>query len=722
MGIINVLEQSVANLIAAGEVVERPASAIKEMAENSIDAGATEITAEIKNGGISFLRVTDNGAGMTREDAMLCLRRHATSKIKDAGDLYAIMTLGFRGEALAAIASVTEMRIMTARKDEPFGTIVTASYGALRDVSDSGCPVGTTIICEGMFAQTPARLKFMKSNASETAYVASVMEKIAISHPEIAVKFIADGKLRFSTRGDGNLQNAIYSVFGAVATKFTEVKYSYGGIKVKGYISSPDNVRGNRAMQHFFINARSVKNKTLTAALEQAYRSYIPHDKFPSCVLDISLNHSLVDVNIHPSKLEVKFSDEKAVFDVVYYAVRGALESALARPALDALKKATSGLTEEKLKVVSAFTAKDGEKYEKIKLTEQEAPKEEKTEAKAEENKAEKVEEKPAPAFAKPPEFTFPEVPRHKIDVDAEEFSTKPVEKCEENPVENAGKPRGKAEEEAFTGESVKKMPEIRAKSTFLSESEAKAIFGTAEIPPTPPAPEEAPPPPAEEKAHAESEEPEMPKIPTKDAAIPGKTAKEIPEYTIIGELYASYVIMQLEDKVLIVDKHAAHERINFEILRAGLDKVEPASQLLIIPESVMLSNEEAVAATEFEREITACGFVFEIKDGRTALISGVPSGFEVAEAKAMFASLIGELCEHGANIEFRRKSIFEAALYQTACKASIKAGRVYDEAMIRYVCDNLLRYDCIKYCPHGRPVAFELTKRELDRRFGRIK
>ncbi len=649
---------------------------------------------------------------------MICLRRHATSKIKDAGDLYAIMTLGFRGEALAAIAAVTEMRIMTARKDEPFGTIVSASYGALRDVSDSGCPVGTTIICEGMFAKTPARLKFMKSNASETAYVASVMEKIAISHPEIAVKFIADGKLRFSTRGDGNLQNAIYSVFGAVATKFTEVKYSYGGIKVKGYISSPDNVRGNRAMQHFFINARSVKNKTLTAALEQAYRSYIPHDKFPSCVLDISLNHSLVDVNIHPSKLEVKFSDEKAVFDVVYYAVRGALESALSRPALDALKKATSGLTEEKLKVVSAFTAKDGEKYEKIKLTEQESPKE----AKTEETRAAEAAEKPAPAFAKPPEFAFPEVPRHKIDVDAEEFSTKPVEKHEENHVEKEGKPSGKTEEETFSYYDVKSAPTVRAKSTFLSESEAKAIFGTAEIPPSPPVPEEAPPILAEEEVHAESEEVKMPAIPTKDAAIPGKTAKEIPEYTIIGELYASYVIMQLEDKVLIVDKHAAHERINFEILRAGLERVEPASQLLIIPESVMLSNEEAVCASEFESEITACGFVFEIKDGKTALISGVPSGFETSEAKAMFASLIGELCEHGANIEFRRKSIFEAALYQTACKASIKAGRVYDEAMIRYVCDNLLRYDCIKYCPHGRPVAFELTKRELDRRFGRIK
>ncbi|MBQ8449260.1 MAG: hypothetical protein IJX27_10080 [Clostridia bacterium] len=655
---------------------------------------------------------------MTREDAMICLRRHATSKIKNEKDLYAIMTLGFRGEALAAIAAVTEMRIMTAKKDEPFGTIVTASYGALRDVADSGCPVGTTIICEGMFAKTPARLKFMKSNASETAYVASVMEKMAISHPEVAVKFIADGKMRFSTRGDGNLQNAIYSVFGAIATKFTEVKYSYGGMKVKGYISSPDNVRGNRAMQHFFINARSVKNKTLTAALEQAYRSYIPHDKFPSCVLDISLNHSLVDVNIHPSKLEVKFSDEKAVFDVVYYAVRGALENALSRPALETLKKETSRLTEEKLKVVSAFTAKDEAKYEKIKLTEQEKPEERK------EDKKEEAEAKPEPktekTFTKPPEFTFPEVPRHKIDVDAEEFSTKPVEKGEEKPVENLRVNSGKAEEQVSFGFAPKSEAAVRSKSTFLSEAEAKAIFGTSEIPPAPPVPEDAPPI-AVGEALA-SEEPKMPPVPTKDAAIPGKTAREIPEYTIIGELYASYVIMQLEDKVLIVDKHAAHERINFEILRAGLEKVEPASQLLMVPESVMLSNEEAATAAEFEEEITKSGFVFEIKEGRAALISGIPSGFDIAESKAMFSSLVGELCEHGANIEFRRRSIFEAALYQTACKASIKAGRVYDEAMIRYVCDNLLRYDCIKYCPHGRPVAFELTKRELDRRFGRIK
>lgn len=716
MGIINVLEQSVANLIAAGEVVERPASAIKEMAENSIDAGATEITAEIKNGGISFLRVTDNGCGMTREDAMMCLRRHATSKIKNAEDLYAIMTLGFRGEALAAIAAVTEMRIMTARKDEPLGTVVSASYGALRDVADSGCPVGTTIICEGMFAHTPARLKFMKSNASETAYVASVMEKMAIAHPEVAVKFIADGKLRFATSGDGNLKNAIYSVFGGFATKLAEVKYSYNGIKVNGFISSPDNVRGNRGMQHFFINSRSVKNKTLTAALEQAYRSYIPHDKFPSCVLDISLNHSLVDVNIHPSKLEVKFSDEKAVFDVVYYAVRDALENALSHPALETLKKEISALTEEKLKVVSAFVPKGGERYEKVKIfgTDFEGQKMGYSKTfDANENKGNGKKQSTS----------------GKIDIYADEFSTKPVEKGAENPVENLLATMGKNEDSnKDAANEVVLISDSQLDALLKGTPEPEALQRMEEVPPPPPPPpmEEAPMPvPIMEAEHAVPvipDEPVMPEIPVKDAAIPGKTARPIPEYTIIGEMYASYVIMQLEDRVLIVDKHAAHERINFEILRAGMDRLEPDSQLLIIPESVMLSEAEAVCACEFESEISACGFVFEIKDGKIAVITGIPSGFEIAQSKDMFVTLVGAICEHGGNLEFRRKTIFESALYQTACKASIKAGRVYDEAMLRYVCDNLLRYDCIKYCPHGRPVAFELTKRELDRRFGRIK
>lgn len=711
MGLINVLDQSVANLIAAGEVVERPSSAVKEMVENSIDAGATSVTTEIKNGGLSFLRITDNGSGMSREDAMMCIRPHATSKIRNASDLASIMTLGFRGEALAAISAVTNMRIMTAKEGENSGSVVVCDYGHITDVSETGCPTGTTIVCESMFAHTPARLKFMKSNATETAYVLSVMERMAISRPDVAFKFIADGVLKFSTSGDGNLKNAIYSVFGSVATKMNAVEYSHAGITVKGYISSPETVRGNRAMEHFFINSRAVKNKTLMSALEQAYRSYIPSDKFPLCVLDISLNHSLVDVNIHPSKLEVKFSDEKAVFDAVYYAIRGVLESSLTRPTLDTFSP--SNTSAEKIKVVSAFVPSEKtEKYERTKIFDSYMS------GKKEENAASKV----------------------NIDISCEE-DEKPVS---ENVIQNkafdknallrssSGFPDESLMEkilsentkrnESYEKQDIKSdskevffaMSEEDSENTYIStanksfafqhdifNNDAKAEFSYEKV--------------------SESE-PVFPKIEVKDAEIPGKTANEIPEYTIIGELYATYIIMQLEDKIILVDKHAAHERINFEILRAGISGKNPNIQLLISPIESDISPEEAAYALEFEKEISDCGFTFEIKDGKKAVISGIPSGFDIPTATDMFVSLLSGLLENHENIELKRRSIFERALYQTACKASIKGGIAYDTDLVKYVCDNLLRYDCIKYCPHGRPVAFEITRRELDRRFGRIK
>ena len=335
MGIINVLDISVANLIAAGEVVERPASAIKEMVENSIDAGASAVTVEISKGGIVFMRVTDDGCGMSGEDAVTSVRRHATSKIHSAEDLSSILTLGFRGEALAAITAVSEFRMMTKRKEDGEGTLLSGAYGKVEEVASAGCPDGTTIICEKLFATTPARLKFLKSDSAEGAAVAQAVERLAVSHPEIAFRFISDGSLKFATMGDGKLQNAIYAVYGgAFATRLIAVNGSSGGIAVEGYISAPDNVRGNRGMQQFFINSRSVRSKTLTASLEAAYRSYIPSDKFPSCVLNLKIPASLVDVNIHPAKLEVKFSNEKAVFDALYSAVRGTLAHDITRPEL----------------------------------------------------------------------------------------------------------------------------------------------------------------------------------------------------------------------------------------------------------------------------------------------------------------------------------------------------------------------------------------------------
>ena len=336
MGLINVLDISVANLIAAGEVVERPSSAVKELIENSVDAGAKNITVEIKKGGVSLLRVTDDGCGMSAEDAVMSIKRHATSKIKTAADLSAIMTLGFRGEALAAISSVTKFRILTKRRDDSAGTSLTSIYGSSPKVEEAGCPNGTTVICEELFATTPARLKFLKSDSTEAAAVQGVVERAAVSHPEISFRYISDGAMKFSTSGDGSLDGAIYSVYGrAFASSLVAVTSDGGGIKVMGYVSSPEFTRGNRGMQIFYVNGRSVRSKLLQAALEQAFDTYIPSGKFPSCVLDVKIHSAYVDVNIHPSKLEVKFSDERSVFSAVYYAVRSALEGNVARPLID---------------------------------------------------------------------------------------------------------------------------------------------------------------------------------------------------------------------------------------------------------------------------------------------------------------------------------------------------------------------------------------------------
>lgn len=636
MGIINVLDINVANLIAAGEVVERPSSAVKELIENSVDAGAKNVTVEIKKGGVSLLRVTDDGCGMSADDAVMSIKRHATSKIKTAADLSAIMTLGFRGEALAAISSVTKFRILTKRRDDTVGTSLTSIYGGAPKVEEAGCPDGTTVICEELFATTPARLKFLKSDSSEAAAVQGVVERAAVSHPEIAFRFISDGTMKFATAGDGSLDGAIYSVYGrAFASSLVPVSSDGGGIKITGYVSSPEFTRGNRAMQIFYVNGRSVRSKLLQAALEQAFDTYTPSGKFPSCVLDVKIHSAYVDVNIHPSKLEVKFSDERSVFSAVYYAVRSALEGKIARPLLD--KNAQKAREEqEKVKITSAF-----------------APVRERGEHTAEQMKITETEPKPAPA------------PEH---IDIFKYSNISIN----------------------TGETLK-TGNLRSRPEFDSYDMRAPKHVDVSV-------------------EADT-----------DAKIPDKSAKEIPEYRIAGEVFDTYVIIELEDRIILVDKHAAHERINFEILRAQMKELTPNVQLLIAPERVPLSSGEAEVCSNYKTELESVGFVFEIED-KAAKISGVPIGYDVKSGCDLFGEMISSLIDEGVPVEIKKRSVFEHALYQTSCKMSIKAGRHYGEEHLKWICDNLLRYDCIKFCPHGRPVAFEMTKRELDTRFGRIK
>lgn len=654
MGIINVLDISVANLIAAGEVVERPSSAVKELIENSIDAGAGNITVEIKNGGISLLRVTDDGCGMSAEDAVMSIKRHATSKIKTANDLTAIMTLGFRGEALAAISAVTKFRILTKRRSDSVGCALVSNYGSAPKVEEVGCPDGTTVLCEELFATTPARLKFLKSDSAEATAVQSVVERAAVSHPEIAFKFISDGAIKFSTVGDNNAEGAIYSVFGrAFANSLTRVQSQGKSITVDGFVCSPVYARGNRGMQIFFVNGRNVRSKLLTAALEQAFQTYIPIGKFPSCVLNVKIHGAYVDVNIHPSKLEVKFSDEREVFSAVYYAVRSALEGGVKRPSIDENPvEIKPEKTINELKITSAF-----------------APIRERGEKDAQQlNISEAV-----PSFSPAAE-----------------------------------KPKNRTESSAFPewaqrSMGMEKHPEI---SIDVTEPRKEAAVRSGV---------------GFDNADGNSIRRDIFTVKNTDADIPDRTANPVPEYRIVGEAFETYVIIELVDKIMLIDKHAAHERINFEILRAQMKNLTPNVQLLLAPETIHLTSEESEAVSVFANEIESVGFVFELSSG-VVKISGVPIGYDVKTGCDLFLQMVGSLIDEGVPLEIKKRSVFEHALYQTSCKMSIKAGRHYSDEYVRWVCDNVLRYDCIKFCPHGRPVAFEMTKRELDARFGRIK
>lgn len=685
MGIINVLDIEVANLIAAGEVVERPANAVKELVENAIDAGADAISVEITGGGIQSLRVTDNGCGMSAEDAVVAVRRHATSKLRRAEDLSEILTLGFRGEALAAITAVSKFRLTTKRREDAEGTLLSGEYGKVTEVSSAGCPDGTTIVCEKLFSATPARLKFLKSEASEGSAVAGAVEKLALSHPQISFRFFSDGNLKFSTSGDGNLKNAVYSLYGrSFAQNLVEVNGTHGGVSVKGFVCSPEHLRGNRGMQHFFINERCVRSKTLTSALEAAFRSYIPTGKFPTCVLHVAVSAALVDVNIHPAKLEVKFSDEKAVFDSVFASVRQALTIGIARPTLNIDQISEKTEEREKLQILfreaeekggqSEFPAEEPIKTEPVKI---ELPKEE-IQPKASDSISEKESLteplKPQPHIQKTISFDDDDLP---VDV--------PI--------------LGKRPSEPFLKFGAANTP---IDFSYMSGLYASAIK-TANV-----------------FSESKESEREVPVISEKtDAEIPKMPTNPIPEYKLVGEIFASYIIVEENDKILLIDKHAAHERINFERLRANMSKEKPNVQMLLLSEKLTVSSQEIAVCGEYRAELEACGFEFAVREKEIS-VSGIPFGFEKAEAKALFLALLSESAEGGETPEFTKQAIFEKALYQSACKASVKAGKIYDTAHLRWICDNLFRYDCIKYCPHGRPVAFEIGKKELDTRFGR--
>ena len=678
MGRINVLPFAVANLIAAGEVVDRPASVIKELMENAIDAGADRITVEIQNGGVTFMRVTDNGCGMSPEDLPVAIRRHATSKIKNAEDLDGIMTLGFRGEALAAIASVSDLRIISKTADAAFGAVLKAHGGEIAGVSEQGCSTGTSVIIENLFANVPARRKFLKKDVTEAMAVTANVEKVALSHPEIAFRLIIDGNMKLETAGDGNLRNTVYAIFGRdFASRLIEVNSNNDGITVSGFIGRSDNFKANRNYQNFFINSRFVKSKTAMAALEQAYTSYMAPEKFPVCVLYISINPSIVDVNVHPAKLEVKFSNEKAVFEAIYYTVRTALESNSARPNVELNFRNTRG--------TSSFAGR---------VSDSAVPVRERAGGGAEQQRISyAASEKPVDA------------PSVAARMSAEEYRAM----CG-LPVKDVGNvvravPQLVSHEQPKQEKAVSTDP-IISKVCECTEEKAE------EVPMPSPVPESA-----------QKQDAPVATVATEDVAVeasePEPKAPVAREYRIVGEVFNSYVIVEYDDKMLLVDKHAAHERIIFEGLKAGLKAAAPVSQLLMLPIDVMMTSGEVEALREFEGELSDIGFsvVFQ---RNTVSVSAIPEGVETDAVADMLGTMAGRILTATGSVKLTRDIIFEKALYQAACKAAIKAGRAYADEHIQWIISKLMELPDITFCPHGRPVALEMSHHSLDRQFDR--
>ncbi|MBR2381322.1 MAG: DNA mismatch repair endonuclease MutL [Clostridia bacterium] len=679
MGKINVLSFAVANLIAAGEVVDRPSSVIKELVENSIDSGAKQITVEIKNGGITYMRVSDNGCGIEAEDLPVAIKRHATSKIKTSDDLMKILTLGFRGEALAAIASVSDLRIISKTADVPYGAMIESHGGEIVEYSEQAARNGTTVIVENLFANIPARRKFLKRDATEGSAIATIIEKIALSHPEVAFRFISDGSVKLDTPGDGKLENVIYIIMGKqMQNAMIYIDSTINDIRVEGYIGRSDIVKSNRNYQNFFINNRYIKSKLAVAAIEQAYTSYLAPEKFPCCVLNLTINPSTVDINVHPTKLEVKFANEKPVFEAIYHSVKTALEENTTRPEIQI------GASKN-----DSFSRMSSEQYRSIAsmrpVSEAFAP----IQNSQKEDKIEQIKYTDIPNFSNEAKVVTQTVlPRSQ-----EESETVIPKEAYEMEEKYSNMPRE---------EFLKLSPEeviavaINYYTYFQTEGE-------------------------EDEEDIEFARLEENGIDPSDLDKPliEVEAPAIPVYRIVGEVFNSYLIVEREDKMLIIDKHAAHERIIFEKNKEMMKSKEPSSQILISPLEVMLTSAEIAIVNDYLEDFEKLGFKLAPKK-YSVWVYSIPTELSSCDVQDTVSTMVNRIKNGQGDAKITRDILFEKALYQASCKAAIKAGREYVEAHTEWIIEQLMKIPDITFCPHGRPVAMELSKKNLDYQFER--
>lgn len=690
---INILDNRFAQLIAAGEVVERPASAFKEMIENSIDAGASRITAEISHGGIKLMRIADNGSGIYRDDVKNAFLRHATSKIKQESDLERIGSLGFRGEALASICAISEVEVITRTIDEPVGTKFCISPGGKTLLEDVGAPVGTVMTVKNLFFNVPARMKFLKKDASEANLCAGVVDKLALSHPEVSFRFVRNGKEVMRTVGDGETSSAIYGVYGKeFFSELLPIDYEYESVKIRGYISRPSFSKSVRSMQNFFVNGRYIKSRLISGALEEAYKNSIMIGKFPCCVIHLNVPFGSVDVNVHPAKTEIKFSNEKTIFEAVYYSVKTALmnsdskkiflsqESPFGAVFASDINKIPTQVKKSQ-SVDNAFITTTSKPFENIFLNSYVTP--EKNKINFERNKFEENKHEAVECF---------KVKNEKELMTGDKIESKSgcENKCE-NKIEI--KPE-KIAEDTISSIQINKVDQnsglVELKSSSKNQNQdAKFEFS---------------------KTGSLSSQTKI-----YNEAVQIDFEHETEDLRIIGEVFDCYIIIEKGNDVILIDKHAAHERIIFEKLRknGGL----PDSQNLLTPMVVNLEKDEYDSIIENLKTLEKLGFNIEDFGRGSVVVRGIPMYLDIQEAQSSVTEIAQYLMSHKKSLDTKK---LEWLYDNISCRSAIKAGNKTSTEEIIALVKQLLKNPDIQHCPHGRPVFVALDKRFFEKQFGR--
>lgn len=636
MARINVLPKEIYQLIAAGEVVERPSSVVKEMIENSLDAGAKNITLEIKNGGSTYIRITDDGCGIERDDVRKVFISHATSKISKKDDLNSIATLGFRGEAMASISAVSKVELLTKAENEEIGTRYEIAGGEELEFDDAGCPNGTTIVVRDIFFNTPARMKFLKKDVTEGNQVAGIVDRMAISHPDISFRFIRDGKQVLITSGNGDLKSTVYSVLGKeMSDSLMSVDYSFNDMRITGFVSKPTASRKSRAGQYFYINNRIVKSKTAMAALEQAYKNTIMVGRFPACVLNIELNPAQVDVNVHPAKTEVRFANEKPIFDLVYYAVKTAIEND--RTVKEVEFKENPIYRQESKNVYQNNDNKSFQaKFDFFKKKD-EPPSQQVIKTKPRENFWQVEAPKPEYKIARD------EKPKARVDINIEY----------EEPEENS------------TAKSKDAPKERDIEKVVITDEKDNENF--------------------------------------------------IPNFKLIGEAFKTYLIVEIENELYFIDKHAAHERMNFERFKA---QATVETQMLLAPVVVNLTKDEFIAISENVELIKKCGFELEEFGESQIIVRAIPSLVDGDSVKDLMLEIAQKLLEHKTDI---LPDKIDWIYHSASCRGAVKAGDYTSRQEQEMFVKKLLSMPNIRFCPHGRPVFIKMSKYDIEKQFGRV-